>query len=60
MVVKQRVGLNRRKVQWRRTNRGPGGVANIGLWACADELVRVCIKSKVFDGEERVYERNNI
>ena len=32
------------------------GVANIGMWACADELVRVCIKSEVFDGEERVYE----
>ena len=36
-----------------------GGVANIGMWACADELVRVCIKSKASDGEEWVYERNN-
>ena len=36
------------------------GVANIGMWACADELVRECIKTEVSDGEERVYERNNI
>ena len=36
-------------------NGGPKGVVNIGMWVCVDELVRVCMKSEIWDdGKERV------
>ena len=46
------LGLKQKKLRWRQANRGPKGVAYIGMWACAIEIFRVFIKSEIW-GRDR-------
>ena len=52
------LGLKQRKLRWRQANRGPKGVAYIGMWACAIELFRVFMKSEIWGREEQMQGEN--